>query len=282
MGVDGLEELRDFYALHDGENLSVGVANGSILPGHQLLAIDQVVGDWRMLTGVWEKLTSADRDQFPGGYTTLIDDSPVAGTRAGAFLPAFIPIACWDDSYYFCDARSGEHSGCVRAFGPDGADDDGIAWPSITAMVTDIRTSIQQSTPADGWLPTITDGCVVWEADPDPDEVARERVGLRPIEVPFAEPVLPVASAAAEAIVDRDQLTAAVVAQADADHPGRRVRPLEMPRDDISSVPGLAVQCSVLVEDEAVAYTAFVTGQPDYFMCVRGPLQGWRIRYRPR
>jgi hypothetical protein len=105
----------------------------------------------------------------------------------------------------------------------------------------------------------------------------------RPLIIPFAEPVVGSSGETDHRVAaDRDLIARSVLAQAAADHRGRRVRGGDPAVDRVPAVPGTVVDRPVIVDQQPVAYIAVVTEQRDYFMCTRVPPEGFRLIYRPR
>lgn len=152
------DDLRAWYRLQDG---AAWESANTPLP------------DWRILS----LADMADRAQMFAGFNEDNDDGTVsdgeqepAGYMAWAFLPSFVPIgeniaAC----FLFVDTRPGRQFGCVTAWDRDeGALSDPI-WPSVTAMIDDVASAVEESRECDGWQPTIENGVLAWKPPGMPD-----------------------------------------------------------------------------------------------------------------
>jgi hypothetical protein len=92
-------------------------------------------------------------------------DAQPAGTRAGMFLPSFVPIAeDQSGSDMFVDTRSGRWRGCVTEFVKGDVDTWGSKWPSVAAMLADLAEGLQAGRPVGRWQPIVNHGRLDWEA----------------------------------------------------------------------------------------------------------------------
>ncbi|WP_188829347.1 SMI1/KNR4 family protein [Nocardia camponoti] len=129
-------ELREWFALHNGGG------SADLLPGTSLLSLDQMLEVHAMESEVWGELA----EENAGIASAITEDAP-ASSEAGQFIPAFIPIAERDGTMLVCDTRPGPLHGCVTEFGKDTADSYPPTWASLSAMLTDLTTSIATGSP---------------------------------------------------------------------------------------------------------------------------------------
>ncbi len=137
-GVVWHTELREWFTLHNGGG------GRELLPGTTLLGLEQMVALHATQRAIWDDLAadaSALHDSPPEADITL------AGTEAGRFVPAFIPITERDGTMLVCDTRPGPAHGCVTEFGKDTADAYPPRWASLGALLSDLADSLDQGTP---------------------------------------------------------------------------------------------------------------------------------------
>lgn len=152
IGARWPEDLRAWCRIADGTERT---SAGYVLPFYRPLPVVDIVADWHRWQGL-AQLVWGDRDVGEGR-------AQEAGTRAGAFLPEFVPIAeDQSGAYRFVDCRAGSLYGCVGEFLKGDADAHGPTWPSVSAMLGDVADALEQNRPSAGWQPQVTDGGLVW------------------------------------------------------------------------------------------------------------------------
>lgn len=145
-------ELVDLYTRINGFPVEHWVR---LLPGDELFDLDRVISERQLELDVWGPM--AEEMGFD------VDPDGQAGDPAGTYLPEFIPIAGRDGYLLFVDTRPGELHGCVTRFDKVGADDAGPYWVSVSAMLTDLATSLRTGSEFDGYSgPRIVDGQLDW------------------------------------------------------------------------------------------------------------------------
>ncbi|MGY0503215.1 SMI1/KNR4 family protein [Nocardia sp. FBN12] len=145
-------ELVQLYTLINGFPAEQWVR---LLPGDELFDLDRVLSERQLELEVWGPM--AEEMGFE------VDPDGQAGDPAGTYLPEFIPFAGADGYLLFVDTRPGELYGCVTRFEKVDADDAGPLWVSISAMLTDLATSLRTGSEFDGYSrPTVVDGQLDW------------------------------------------------------------------------------------------------------------------------
>jgi cell wall assembly regulator SMI1 len=149
--VSWTSDLREWYALQDGESMEV--LWRCVLPHWEILSLDGVVAEAQMWAGI-----------FDGE-----GDAPaMAGEMAFTFLPEFVPIG--DDgcgNSLFVDLRPGPLHGCVTEFSAEDPTGD-PSWPSVSGMLEDLADSLESGAECDGWTPSVVEGELSWDlADAD-------------------------------------------------------------------------------------------------------------------
>ncbi|CAM2908022.1 SMI1/KNR4 family protein [Prescottella defluvii] len=143
------DELVDLFSLANGGPEGRWIR---VIPGYELFTLDRVVADRERSIRIW--------DEGARMYGIDLADPPAgAGFEAGTFIPAFVPFAGRDSNYLCVDTRPGPLYGSVLEFDETGADADGPAWQSVSALLTDIADALTQGTAfVDGQLPFVRDG----------------------------------------------------------------------------------------------------------------------------
>ncbi|MFD4460616.1 SMI1/KNR4 family protein [Nocardia sp. NPDC058480] len=145
-------ELVELYTRINGFPVDQWV---QLLPGNELFDLDRVLREWQLELDIWGPM--AEEMGFE------VDPDAQAGDPAGTYLPEFIPFAGADGYLLFVDTRPGELHGCVTTFDKCAADDAGPSWVSISAMLTDLATSLRTGSEFDGYsAPTVVDGQLDW------------------------------------------------------------------------------------------------------------------------
>lgn len=151
------DEFHEFYSLHDGQDPA---AAGTLLPNLALLALDELVTTHRQCRESLHDTEDIDPD-WPA-----IAREQQAGEIAHMFLDAYVPFA--EDGagdYGIVDTRPGEHHGCIRAFGWEGADEVGPLFPSLAEYIDSVRRSVETGEEHSYLVPRIADGALFWEVD---------------------------------------------------------------------------------------------------------------------
>ncbi|MCA1004859.1 SMI1/KNR4 family protein [Rhodococcus hoagii] len=154
------DEVREFYALHDGQDTDGQDTAGTALPNLMLLSLDEVVTAHRPC-----RESLHDTDDLDADWPAIARGQQ-AGEIAHMFLDAYVPFA--EDGagdYRIVDTRSGEHRGCVRAFGWEGADEVGPQFPSLAEYVDSVRRSLETGEEHSYLVPRVEDGVLFWEVD---------------------------------------------------------------------------------------------------------------------
>ncbi|MFI9811291.1 SMI1/KNR4 family protein [Saccharothrix variisporea] len=101
-----------------------------------------------------------------------------AGTRSGAFLKTFVPIAALGNGdHLFVDLRPGRWHGCVHHWSRDDGSQVTPFWDNVADMLTDIANALHTGSPAlrsyverarpygirtPSYVPAVEEGCLVW------------------------------------------------------------------------------------------------------------------------
>jgi len=154
------EDLRAWYRLADGTERTTA---GRLLPFHRPLPLASVIEHWTMYQRIWADIAASSPNGAEWSDTARLEAEP-AGTAALMFLPSFVPIAedlGGDD--LFVDTREGPLGGCVTAFAKGDADSWGPRWGSVTAMLAELATGLEQGRAVGGWRPRVEDGRLGWD-----------------------------------------------------------------------------------------------------------------------
>jgi len=169
------DDLLRWYALADGTRRTPA---GYVLPFYCPLPLSAVVSHWSMWREAIASIAASSRDQDAdrrlralGGTPEDIFDviarleSQPAGSAAGSFLPAFVPIAeDQSGSDMFVDTRPGPLRGCVTEYVKGNADSGGPVWPSVSAMLADLAEGLWAGGRIGRWgRPIVTDRELGWE-----------------------------------------------------------------------------------------------------------------------
>ncbi|MDZ7910238.1 MAG: SMI1/KNR4 family protein [Rhodococcus sp. (in: high G+C Gram-positive bacteria)] len=157
------DELRELFAVQDGQDATYAgrVDPGELLPELRLLPLDEVVA----LHRYW--IRHPHRIDYLGPDWPSKVRAQSAGESAAMYVPEYIPFAeGLAGSFAYIDTRRGPHSGCVRFFTAEGADDGSLWYESLTDFVQQVSDSVDTDTPHGELIPTITDGTLLWEGDP--------------------------------------------------------------------------------------------------------------------
>ncbi|MFE3542388.1 SMI1/KNR4 family protein [Nocardia sp. NPDC059177] len=147
------DELIEFFTHVNGFPAEQWV---QLLPADELFDLDRVVHERQLELDVWGPLSE--------DVGLELDPDAQAGDPAGTFLPEFIPFAGQDGYLLFVDTRPGDLHGCVTRFHKVDADDAGPTWRSISALLTDLATSLHTSSKFDdSRTPTVIDGRLTWQ-----------------------------------------------------------------------------------------------------------------------
>ncbi|MDJ0396414.1 SMI1/KNR4 family protein [Rhodococcus sp. G-MC3] len=151
-------ELREFFSLHDGQHIPVGVDYhvGTLLPDLELLTLDGVHYEHQSHLEMLHSIEDLG-EEWPAAIKTQR-----AGETAYKFLAPYVPFGR-DGSTGSCyvDTRDGPQRGCVRFFAADAADEGQPAFDSLTDYLDSIRRSVQQGTQHSSLIPTVRDGALV-------------------------------------------------------------------------------------------------------------------------
>ncbi|MCX6468410.1 MAG: SMI1/KNR4 family protein [Corynebacteriales bacterium] len=283
-GLNWPKELREFVTCQGGQREYAPDAaepfGGQILPAQDMFGLDQILAERTMMIEVWQAIIDGDTDFHPGGYDGVVAAHPHAGSRAGAFLPHYIPISGMDGYLYFCDLRPGEAHGSVRAYYKDAADDDTYTWRSITDMVTGLREAIADGSAVDMWEPRIENGEVFWQPEGNGDEPARPTAqpGQLVIHTGYHAPPADALSRPFESPgADIDAIARAVRAAAEAKYGAVRVSGAQTNLRWIPQIPGFVADCRATVGGVVMSYAAVITDTPGEFMIVEIPPEGARF-----
>jgi cell wall assembly regulator SMI1 len=168
------DDLRTWYALADGTERTPA---GYVLPFYCPLPLSAVISHWSMWQEAMAFIAGSSRDQdadqrlraLGGTPEEMVDviarlESQPAGSAAGWFLPAFVPIAeDQSSSDMFVDTRPGP-LGCVTEYVKGNADSGGPVWLSVSAMLADLAEGLWAGGRVGRWgRPIVTDRELDWE-----------------------------------------------------------------------------------------------------------------------
>jgi cell wall assembly regulator SMI1 len=159
------EDLRAWYRLADGAERTTA---GQLLPFYLPLPLAAVMEHWTIWQRIWADIAASSPHDADWYDTARLEAEP-AGTAAMMFLPSFVPIAedlCGND--LFVDTRLGPRRGCVTRFVKSDADSWGPAWRSVTAMLAELATALEQGRAVGGFEPRVEGGRLVWDVVPGP------------------------------------------------------------------------------------------------------------------
>lgn len=143
-------------------------AAGRVLPFYLPLPLAAVIEHWAIWQRIWADI-AASSPHAADWYDTAWLEAEPAGTAAMMFLPSFVPIA--EDlggNDLFVDTRQGPRRGCVTEFAKGDADTWRPAWPSVTAMLAELASALEQGRAVGGFRPRVEGAHLAWEVVPDP------------------------------------------------------------------------------------------------------------------
>ncbi|WP_328811783.1 SMI1/KNR4 family protein [Rhodococcus sp. NBC_00294] len=153
-------ELREFYLLQDGQDPlhSGATPRGEVLPELRILPLDEAVALHRW----WQEHPHSIESLGPTWSEQVRTQS--AGESAAMFLPEYIPVAeGLAGSLAYIDTRGGVHSGCVRFFSAESADEGAAAYESLSEFVRQVAESVEAGSAHGEFAPSIEDGILLWE-----------------------------------------------------------------------------------------------------------------------
>ncbi|MDQ1178554.1 hypothetical protein [Rhodococcus sp. SORGH_AS_0301] len=172
--------MRDFYALHDGQD-AIGGA-GTLFPAGSLLPVSDIPARHALMIDVMQDIVAGD-EEFYGPYSEIMASNDVAGidTDDHLFLPSYIPITQWDSNHLYYDTRPGEQRGCISFRSSDGGHLGIPQWSSLTLMLHDVRSAVVSGEPIGDWHPALADGVLDWNV------LGSHATSGRSVEGPFSE-----------------------------------------------------------------------------------------------
>ncbi|MGU3438450.1 SMI1/KNR4 family protein [Actinomycetes bacterium M1A6_2h] len=260
------DELREFYALHDGQQMpGGGYWAGSALPTFVLVPLEEVVR--------WHK----NLLDSPHSIDDLGEDWPViiraqqAGETAHMFIPSYVPFAeeGADSSILYVDTRDGTHHGCVRHFAADSADEGSPAYPSLSDYIETVRRSLEHGTEHQELMPIIEDGILNWEYDlpeapPQPPPTV--------IYLPFAPTDFrPSQVNDGDDLVDLAVVERTVIDTARSLHPGSVVEGARAVYRRLPRQRGANMNWWVQVDGAETVFTVFATGTKNDVLVIEIP-----------
>ncbi|MCC8928819.1 SMI1/KNR4 family protein [Rhodococcus sp. I2R] len=268
-------ELREFFALHDGQNDSNGPDDyvGTVFPDLTLMSLEEVLYKHKLCR---ENLHPIDDlgDDWPEVVRTQS-----AGETAEMFLDFYVPFA--EDGagdFFYVDTRPGDLQGCVRYFAAEAADQGQAAYDSLTDYLTAVRVAVEKGSDLYGLVPTVRDGALIWEFqlperhDPVPNLVnAVLNLPFTPIDF------LPSQVSDADDLIDLNVVKRKVMDTARSMHPGAIVDDAQTVYQRVPRQRGANMNWWVRINGAEAVYTTFVTGDADEVIVVETPLGGYEI-----
>ncbi|ROZ52983.1 SMI1/KNR4 family protein [Rhodococcus sp. WS1] len=252
------EELRGFFALHDGQAFRSEDNQfvGEVLPGVELLSLEQVVATHKLCG---ETLHPID-DLGPNWPATV--RAQRAGETAEMFVPAYIPFA--EDGagdFLYVDTREGEQHGCIRYFAAEAADEGGPLFASLTEYVDSVRRSVESRAEHSYLVPSVTEGALAWEVDFSDRPPMEPQPDPMPLHLPFPlSDFQPSLITSDDDLVDLDVVRAAVLDTARSRHPGAEVQGGEVVFRRVPRQHGVTMNSVVQVDGDPRFYLTIVTG----------------------
>ncbi|MBA4020914.1 MAG: hypothetical protein C0482_00975 [Gordonia sp.] len=273
------EQLREFFSLHGGQGPN---DLGELLPQSELFDLDRVVAEHQMMVELGRQMIAYDPE-----YYSLDGDSAEAGTQADVFLPSYIPFGGADGYLFFCDARPGPHTGCIRQWHKEGADEGGPSWLTFTDMLRAVRTSITENSPliefpeSAGWWPHHYEGNLIWT----PDELDLDEEAAAPLETSLPEPTpidipfplinfLPSQVGPDDDIVDLEVIAQTVLKAARMLHPYAHIEGGQTVFPRLPRRQGINANFFVSVNGEQRVYFGVLTGDGDDIIIFEHPPEG--------
>lgn len=260
------EELREFYALHDGQNaMNQGNWAGSALPGFILLSLDEVQQRHTSL------LENPHRIDYLGDEWPAIIRAQKAGETAEMFIGSYVPFAeeGADSSTLYVDTRDGTHRGCVRHFAADSADEGSPDHPSVADYIDSVHRSLKDGTDFQELRPTVEDGILNWEfempeAPPQPPATV--------IFLPFAPTdVRPSQVNDDDDLVDLAIVERTVIDTARSLHPGAVVEGARAVYRRLPRQRGANMNWWVQMDGAETVFTVFATGTGNDVLVIEIP-----------
>lgn len=270
------EELREFFALHDGQDIAVGTDHyvGTLLPDLGLLSLEEVLYTHRSCR---ENLHPVDDlgEDWPG-----IARAQYAGETAEMFLASYVPVA--EDGagdFRYVDTRAGHHQGCVRYFAAESADQGGPIFDSLTEYVDSVRRSVEAGSEHSGLVPTFYEGALIWEVDFSERPGQEQAPAPTVLRLPFAlTGFLPSQVTDEDDLIDLDVVRRTVVETARSLHPGSIVEDARAVYRRVPRQRGVDVNWSVWIDGADKFYMAIVTGVGNEVIVHEVPPGGFEIR----
>ncbi|WP_024794174.1 SMI1/KNR4 family protein [Tomitella biformata] len=266
-------ELREFFALHDGQpdRDDHGSLLGTMLPDLRLLSIDEMVAQHIFSR---ENLHLA-QDLRPDWPATV--EAQVAGDEAAMFLDAYVPFA--EDGagdFRYVDTRRGEHRGCVRYFAADGADDGGPIFASLADYIDSVRRSVESGAEHSYLTPTLNDGALIWKVDYS-DDPAPPSPAPTLLSLPFPLRDFQPSQVGDAELVDLDVIRRTVLTAAQSLHPGAVVRGGETVFRQVPRRRGVSMNSCVWIDEVPTFYLTIVTGDGNEVLVYEMPPGGFEF-----
>ncbi|SEK37677.1 SMI1/KNR4 family protein [Rhodococcus maanshanensis] len=162
-GAEWPDELRELFLVQNGARTHTdsGQFLGSVLPDKFMLSLEDALERRSLMLEVWEDLVAADPDFYEPDAIARCE-AQEAGTTAYMYLPSFVVFASLDDYHYFVDTRAGSRRGCVTEYAHEAVDERGPRWDSISDLLAELASSLEQGTPFESWEPGVVDGALRW------------------------------------------------------------------------------------------------------------------------
>ena len=162
-GVVWPGQIRELYALCDGqENAGYGAA-GLIFPRQPMFSLTTIVDEHALMVDIGREIVNGEIDYYGGDYDAVTQSRSEAAVVANVFLPGYLPFAGEDGNFYYCDTRSGLASGCVRLYDSESADAASVVAPSLALFLHDVTQAIRTFSPLGNWTPLVEDGQLYWD-----------------------------------------------------------------------------------------------------------------------
>lgn len=151
---------------------------GYILPGYRPMTLDEVVSWWErlLLDARGGKLPEFSSEKECYTYFAQMANDPTPGSRnlnadragspAGQFISAWLPIAeDQDGNFLVVDRRRGPKAGCLTEIDKVDVDFEESHWPSLTALLDAVATSLDTGAPVAGsrYMPVASRDRLAWK-----------------------------------------------------------------------------------------------------------------------
>lgn len=253
------EELREFYGLHDGQQVPLGedyVPVGSVLPDSTLLSLDEVVREHN------NNVENPHRIDYLGDDWPATAGAQEAGETAEMFVPAYVPFAEGIFGLTYIDTRPGRRRGCVRMFSAEAADGGAPLFDSVTEYIAAIHRSVETGSALGEMTPAFEDGVLEWRDPEFSDESMAHAATLPVIRIPFALiDFRPSQLSDDDDLIDLDHVRRTVIETARRLHPQAVVEDARAVYRQVPRVRGANMNWWVSMDGAEVIFTAMVTGE---------------------